>query len=163
MLVANIRDYLNERHARYITLSHSPAYTARETAASMHIPGRMIAKTVMVRLDGEMAMVVLPADRRIDLERLRNAAGAHAVRLASEEEFEGIFPECEVGAMPPLGDLYGLKVYSAPELTEADEIIFNAGTHTDAIKLPYAEFKRLARPTVADLCVRPSSATAAGW
>lgn len=153
MFANTVREYLDSRHARYTTISHQPAYTAQEVAASTHIPGRMMAKTVMVKIDGEMAMVVLPADQRIDLEILRKVAKAHSVRLASEEEFEGMFPGCEVGAMPPLGELFGLEVFAARELTEDDEIAFNAGTFTEVVKLPYAEFRRLTRPRVLDICM----------
>ena len=154
MFTSNVREYLDQRHAKYVTISHQPAYTAQEVAAAAHIPGRMMAKTVMIKLDGEMAMVVLPADRRVDLEYLKKITRAHTVRLASEEEFKGMFPGCEVGAMPPLGELYGLEVYAARELTEDDEIAFNAGSFTEVVKLPYAEFRRLARPRVFDITAR---------
>jgi Ala-tRNA(Pro) deacylase len=154
MFANSVREYLDRRHAKYVTISHQPAYTAQEVAAATHIPGRMMAKTVMVKLDGEMAMVVLPADRHVDLEYLKKITRAHTVRLASEEEFEGMFPGCEVGAMPPLGELYGLEVYAARELTEDDEIAFNAGSFTEVVKLPYAEFRRLARPRVCDITTR---------
>lgn len=148
-----LREYLVQNHARYVTIPHSPAITAQEVAASAHIPGRKIAKTVMVKVDGDLAMVVLPANRRVDLHRVQQAARARFVRLANEEEFAGLFRDCELGAMPPLGDLYGLDVYAARELTEDDSIAFNAGTHAELIELPYAEFRRLARPLVADVCV----------
>jgi Ala-tRNA(Pro) deacylase len=154
MFASTVREYLDRAHARYTTISHQPAYTAQEVAAATHIPGRMIAKTVMVKIDGEMAMVVLPADRRIDLDYLKKVTRAQTVRLAAEEEFKGMFPGCEAGAMPPLGELYGLEVFAARELTEDDEIAFNAGTFTEVVKLPYAEFRRLARPRVFDLTAR---------
>jgi len=154
MFANSVREYLDQRHAKYVTISHQPAYTAQEVAAAAHISGRMMAKTVMVKIDGEMAMVVLPADRRVDLEYLKKITRAQTVRLASEEEFKGMFPGCEVGAMPPLGALYGLEVYAARELTEDDEIAFNAGTFTEVVKLPYAEFRRLARPHVCDITAR---------
>jgi Ala-tRNA(Pro) deacylase len=151
MFSNNLREYLDRRHAHYVTISHLPAYTAQEVAAAAHIPGRQMAKTVLVKLDGEMAMAVLPADRMLDLERVRQITKSHSVRLASEEEFRGLFPGCQIGAMPPFGGLYGLDVLSARELTEDDEIAFNAGTFTEVIKLPYAEFRRLARPMVCDI------------
>jgi Ala-tRNA(Pro) deacylase len=154
MLSNTVRTYLEGRHAHYETISHQAAYSAQEVAASTHIPGRMMAKTVMVKLDGEMAMAVLPADRRLDLARLKRASRAHFARLANEAEFMGMFPGCEIGAMPPLGELYELDVYAARELTEDDEIAFNGGTFTEVVKLPYAEFRRLARPRVADICAR---------
>lgn len=152
--MSSVTEYLNRSHARYTTIPHAPAFTAQEVAAVSHIPGRRLAKTVMVKIDGDLAMVVLPADRRVDLERLRTVAKAHSVRLAGEEEFAAVFPDCELGAMPPLGDRYGLNVYAARELAEDDVIDFNAGSHTELVELPYAEFRRLARPVVGDLCMR---------
>jgi len=154
MLAASIKEYLDSHQARYITIPHPPAFTAQEIAASTHIPGRELAKTVMVKLDGEMAMVALPADRKLDLGRLRNTTRAQLVRLATEEEFRESFPGCELGAMPPFGEPWGLDVYAATELTEDAEIAFNGGTHTDLVRLPYAEFARLARPRVVDVCAR---------
>lgn len=153
MLTAAIKDFLDGHHAKYVTITHSPAYTAQEIAASAHIPGKELAKTVMVKLDGDLAIVALPADRKLDLERLKKASHAKFARLATEEEFAGMFPGCEVGAMPPLGELYGLDVYVAQELTRDREIAFNAGSHTELIKLRYDEFRRLARPHVANVCV----------
>jgi Ala-tRNA(Pro) deacylase len=145
------RRFLDENHVRYVSIQHSPAYTAQETAASAHIPGRELAKTVMVKIDGDMAMAVLSATKRLDLESLKQAAGAQAVALAREEEFKSMFPDCEVGAMPPFGNLYGLKVYADQALNEDEQIAFNAGSHAELILMAYEEFERLVEPVVASL------------
>ncbi len=148
MPVRKLKKFLDENQVRYVRISHSPAYTAQEIAASAHVPGREVAKTVMVRLDGRMAMVVLPASRHVDFPLLRAATGARDAELASEGEFRDLFPECELGAMPPFGNLYDMDVYVTASLMEDDEIAFNAGSHTELIRMPVAEFKRLVRPEV---------------
>ena len=148
MPVKKLRDFLDKEKVKYLALTHSPAYTAQEVAASAHVSGKDLAKTVIVKLDGKTAMAVLPAHRKIVLQDLRDVTGADRVRFATEEEFETLFPDCEIGAMPPFGNLYGLDVYVAPELTEEEEIAFNAGSHTELIKLAYKDFERLVRPKV---------------
>jgi Ala-tRNA(Pro) deacylase len=107
-----------------------------------------LAKTVIVKIDGQMAMAVLPASRQIDFGLLKDALGAKSVELASEAEFQGLFPDSELGAMPPFGNLYGLPVYVAESLTEDQEIAFNAGSHSVLFQMAYADFARLVRPTV---------------
>jgi Ala-tRNA(Pro) deacylase len=148
MPVKKLKEFLDARGVKYVTIGHSVAYTAQEIAASAHIPGRELAKTVVVKLDGKLALAVLPATARVDLERLSEAAGAKRAELASEAEFEGIFPGCELGAMPPFGNLYDLEVYAAERLAEDEQIAFNAGTHTELIQMSYVDFERLARPRV---------------
>jgi len=148
MPVHTLKKFLDEHHIKYVVISHSPAYTAQEIAASAHVRGKELAKTVMLKVDGHLAMAVLPASRHIDFELLREAVGARTVGLASEREFKGLFPECEVGAMPPFGNLYGLKTYVADALAEDDTIAFNAGTHTELIRMPYGDFARLVNPMV---------------
>jgi Ala-tRNA(Pro) deacylase len=133
---------------KYVTIRHSPAYTAQEIAASAHIPGKQLAKTVIIKLDGTLAMAVLPASDKVDLERLKAAAGARTVALANEQDFQDRFPECEVGAMPPFGQLYGLDVWVAARLAEDEEIAFNAGDHTELIRMAYRDFDRLVQPKV---------------
>jgi len=140
--------FLDDHGIRYVTIRHSPAFTAQQIAASAHIPGREIAKTVVVRIDGRMAMAVLPGSLKIDLERLREIAGADVVEIATEQEFSDLFPECETGAMPPFGNLYDMPVYVAESLAEDDEIAFNAGTHTELLKLAYHDFETLVHPTL---------------
>lgn len=149
MLVAKLKDFLDKNKVKYVALRHSEAYTAQEVAASAHLPGQIMAKTVMLLLDGQMVMAVLPSTRHVDVERLRKAAGAEQAELASEMDFKGLFPSCEPGAMPPFGNLYGIPVYVDESLREDAEIAFNAGTHTELIRLPYADFDRLVHPTAA--------------
>lgn len=154
MPVERLRRYLEENHVRFVTISHSPAFTAQEIAASAHIPGKELAKTVMVKIDGDMAMAVLPATDKVSQQRLEEITGASEVELASEEEFAELFPSCEVGAMPPFGNLWELPVFVDQRLREDEQIAFNAGSHTELVKLPYADFERLVQPTVAQLSTR---------
>jgi Ala-tRNA(Pro) deacylase len=148
MPVKQLREFLDKNMVKYVTVSHSPAYTAQEIAASAHIPGRELAKTVMVKVDGRLAMAVLPASSHVDFDLLADAIGARRVELADESEFRQQFGECELGAMPPFGNLYGMEVYVADELTEDDQIAFNAGSHTELIRMAYADFERLVRPQI---------------
>lgn len=148
MPVQTLRDFLNENGVKYVTISHSPAFTAQEIAALAHIKGHDMAKTVMVKLDDEMAMAVLPASYQVDLEALEEATGARRAAIATEQEFKGRFPQCEAGAMPPFGNLYGMDVYVDTELSADDEIAFNAGSHTELVRLAYDDFARLVRPRV---------------
>ncbi len=151
MPIRKLREFLDSHGVRYFVVSHSPAYTAQEIAASAHVPGKELAKTVIVTLDGKMAMVVLPASRQLDLELLGKLTGANKVELAGESEFSGLFSECEIGAMPPFGNLYGMAVYVSEELEDDDEIAFNAGAHTELLRLSYESYKRLVQPKVAKL------------
>lgn len=148
MPVQKLKEFLDGNNVKYISISHSPAYTAQEIAASAHIPGKELAKTVVVRLDGKFAMAVLPASYKVDLDQLQSVAGATETELASEQEFQDVFPGCEVGAMPPFGNLYEMDVYVSETLAEDEEIAFNAGSHTELIRLAYADFERLVQPTV---------------
>ncbi|ARA94118.1 MAG: deacylase [Bacteroidetes bacterium] len=148
MPVQKLKQFLDEHGVKYVVISHSRAFTAQEVAASAHIPGREFAKTVIVERDGEMAMAVLPASFQVDLDLIREATGARTVRLVSEAEFRDRFPGCEVGAMPPFGNLYGMDVFVAQRLTEDETIAFNAGSHTEVIRMGYADFARLVNPVV---------------
>ncbi len=143
-----VRAFLDSRGVKYVTIRHSPAFTAAEVAASAHVAGRDFAKTVMVWIGGHPAMVVLPASRRIVLHDLRELLESPEARLATEAEFRDDFPDCELGAMPPFGNLYGLPVYVAASLALEKEIAFNAGSHTEIIKMAYADFEDLVKPTV---------------
>ena len=158
MPVKQLKEFLDQNQVKYVSVSHSVAYTAQEIAASAHVKGKELAKTVIVKVDGKMAMAVLPASFQVDLEQLRHAAEASRVEIAGESEFKGLFPQCEVGAMPPFGNLYGMDVYSARELAEDDEIAFNAGTHTELVKLAYADFERLVNPRVVEFAAVPQPA-----
>lgn len=148
MPVKKLKDFLDQNKIKYTIIIHSEAYTAQEIAASSHIPGKEIAKTVMVKMDGKMSMAVLPGSSKIDFELLKKASGAKEVALASEAEFMDMFPGCDVGAMPPFGNLYDMNVYAAEKLAEDDEIVFNAGSHTELIRLSYKDFERLVSPKV---------------
>ena len=148
MLAKSLRDYLDQWEIKYITITHSRAYTAQEVAQSAHIPGGMLAKTVMVVIDGAMAMAVVPSNSRVRLDDLRDLTHTDDVRLAREDEFKGYFPDCEAGAMPPFGNLYDMSVYVSPRLEEEGEIAFNAGSHTEIIKMSWADFDRLVKPRV---------------
>jgi len=149
MLAKSLRAYLDQRKVKYITITHSRAFTATEVAQSAHIPGSMLAKTVMVVIDGAMAMAVVPANQRVRLDEIRALAHTDDVRLAHEDEFKGFFPDCEAGAMPPFGNLYDMSIYVSPELADEGEIAFNAGSHTEVIKMSWADFDRLVKPRVA--------------
>jgi Ala-tRNA(Pro) deacylase len=144
---ARLKSFLDENHIHYTLMTHSPAYTAQSAAATLHIPGKEVAKTVVVRRGSETALAVLPASCHVNLTRLGKLAGGET-RLASEAEFIDKFPDCELGAMPPFGNLYRLPVYVDEKLAADDEIVFNAGTHRDAIRMRYDDFARLAHPSV---------------
>ena len=149
MPVKRLREFLDSQQVKYVAINHSPAYTAQEIAASAHVHGKELAKTVMVTLNGKLAMAVLPASRKVSFDLLREAAGAENVQLASEQAFRDMFPGCEVGAMPPFGNLYGMDVYVSELLAEDEEIVFNAGSHTELIRLAYQDFERVVKPKVA--------------
>ena len=148
MPVKKLKEFLDKEKIKYVSIIHSPAYTAQEVAASAHITGKELAKTVIVQLDGETAMAVLPANRKIVLQDLRDVTGADQVKFVPEDDFKKQFPDCETGAMPPFGNLYGMAVYVAASLTQNEEIVFNAGSHIEVIKLAYKDFERLVRPQV---------------
>jgi Ala-tRNA(Pro) deacylase len=151
MPVNELKSFLDSRKTKYVTISHSLAYTAQEIAASAHIHGRDLAKTVIVKIDGEMAMAVLPASRKLDLKRLQKAAGARKVELAEEKEFQDRFPGCALGAMPPFGNLYDMPVYMDESLTEDERIAFNACSHTELIQMEYGDFQNLVKPKIVSL------------
>ena len=129
-------------------LDFPEVYTAQEVAARLHVPGRQLAKVVIGKVQGQLAMLVLPAPARVDFSRLREALGVEKVELAREREFAERFPDCEVGAMPPFGGLYQVPTYVDEGLTQAREIVFLAGTHNEALKVSYADYERLAQPRV---------------
>jgi Ala-tRNA(Pro) deacylase len=146
MLSPRLHNLLDSGHAPYTTLGHPRTVTAHDTAAAARIEPNHFAKTVMIKVDGRMAMVVMPAAYRADLYRLSLALGGVPVELAEETEFRGAFPDCEPGAMPPFGHLYGMPVYVDSRLAHQEEIAFNAGNHTEVVRMPYREFERLAAP-----------------
>ena len=151
MATSMLKEFLTKNGVAHTVISHPLAFTATSVAGAAHIKGKEMAKTVVVNLDGHLAMAVVPADRKVDLERLRVAAGAVSAELADEREFMGDFPECEPGAMPPFGNLYGMAVFVEPHLAADPEIAFNAGSHTELIRMSYKDFERLAHPKLVDM------------
>ena len=148
MASETLRQYLDRNRVKYVTIKHSPAYTAMEIAATAHVPGKELAKTVIVKLDDRLAMAVLPASHRIVFDLLKQATGAGRAELTDEREFAGRFPGCEPGAMPPFGNLYDMDVLVADSLAEDEEIVFNACSHSELVRMPYKDFERLVRPRV---------------
>ncbi len=158
MIAERVRRYLEENQVHYTHHTHGTAYTAQEVAAQEHVPGRMMAKTVVVHTGDGFILAVLPAPLRVDLGAVRAALGKPEARLATEAEFAKLFPDSETGAMPPFGNLYGLDVYADESLARDEEIVFNAGTHQDTIRMRYEDFARLVKPKVMALAAHPSAA-----
>jgi len=146
MALARLMEFLDAHHVRYVVISHSPAYTAQGVAGLAHISGKELAKTVIVKLDGRLVMAVLPAKYHVDLVMLRKATNAKMAALASEDDFNDQFPECETGAMPPFGNLFGIAVFADETLEKDKEIAFNAGTHRELIQMAWEDFKMLVGP-----------------
>ena len=148
MPVKQLKEFLDSNNVKYVSITHSTAYTAQEIAALTHTKGRDMAKTVIVKLGDSLAMAVLPASFRADLEHLKEGIGVETISLATESEFRARFPGCETGAMPPFGNLYGMPVFVDESLTKEKEIAFNAGSHNELMRLAYADFQRLVQPMV---------------
>jgi Ala-tRNA(Pro) deacylase len=146
----SVEQFLSEQHVEYSVIPHRPAYTAQEEAAVAHVPGRQWAKTVACVADDRPVLAVVPATLLVDLDRLREVVGARDIRLADEREVERLYADCEVGAMPPLGPLYGQPVFVDRALASAGDIVFDAGSHSDAVKVKYEDFARVVRPTVGE-------------
>ncbi|MCX6132727.1 MAG: YbaK/EbsC family protein [Ignavibacteriales bacterium] len=153
MILKTLVEFLDKNQIQYVNVTHSTAFTARDVAESAHIPGKEMAKTVIVWMDGAMAMAVLPASSMVDFTKLKAASGAASVELASESEFKDRFPECEIGAMPPFGNLFNLRVFADRLLSEDREISFNAGTHHELIRLRFADYERLVKPMIGSFAV----------
>lgn len=148
MPARRLKELLEREQIPFTSIPHEETYTAQETAEAAHVPGYELAKTVMIELDDRMAMVVIPATRKVVLQDLREETHTARARFAKEKAFQGYFPDCETGAMPPFGNLYGVDVYIESGLAADQEIAFNAGTHKEVIRMAYADFERLVRPTV---------------
>jgi Ala-tRNA(Pro) deacylase len=146
-----LREFLDRNRIQYLVISHSVAYTAQGIAALTHIPGKELAKTVMVMVDGRLSMAVVPASFRVDLYRLKKYLGVDSVELATESEFRGRFPDCETGSMPPFGNLYGMDVFADEALAEDKEIAFNAGSHRELVRMKFADFFELVKPALIPL------------
>lgn len=156
MPVEKLKKFLDKNGVRYTTLTHSRAFTAQEIAASAHIRGKDMAKTVIVNIDGRLAMAVLPASYSIDFDQLKAVTGASNVQLASEDDFKELFPGCDLGAMPPFGSLYDLRTFMDTSLAEDEEIAFNAGSHTELIRLSFGDYVRLERPVELSFVLEPA-------
>jgi Ala-tRNA(Pro) deacylase len=149
-ILQRLKDYLDSQKVQYQVLTHEEAYTAPEIAHSLHVSGKEMAKVVVVKAGERFVMTVLPSNWKVDLTRLRGIFQTTQVRLATEEELRGLFPDCQVGAMPPFGNLYGLEVYVDQSLAADEEIVFRAGSHVVAVKFRYQDFANLVRPTVVE-------------
>ena len=160
MPLSKLRKFLDSQHIRYLVISHSLAYTAQGIAALTHVSGKKLAKTVIVKIDGILAMAAVPASLHVDLDRLRSLTGAQTVEIASEQEFKDAFPDCETGAMPPFGNLYDMAVYADASLAENEEITFSAGTHRELVRMNWYDMVRLVNPLVADLTYPPATVAA---
>jgi Ala-tRNA(Pro) deacylase len=148
-----LEKYLKEAGAWIATLTHPVAYTAQEVAAAQHVPGKQLAKVVLVDADGKLVMLVLPASYRVDFPKLKSVLKAKKVRLAREEEFGGAFTDCEVGAMPPFGNLYDVPVHVDSSLADVPEMVFKVGSHTTSMKVKFADYRKLVKPQIADFAV----------
>lgn len=148
MPATRLVNFLESHHVHYATLPHPEAYSAHQVASAAHVPAKEVAKTVMIKVDGALAMAVLPASRDVDLELLEAMLDANRVRLAGESEFRSRFPDCETGAMPPFGNLYDMKVYVDESLTRDTEIAFEGGSHREVVRVAYDDFARLVQPVV---------------
>jgi Ala-tRNA(Pro) deacylase len=161
MWLARLKELLDSHHIKYMTISHSVAYTSQGIAALTHIPGTELAKTVIAKIDGALVMAVLPASSQVDLSLLARAAGAKQALLASEEEFADTFPDCEAGAMPPFGNLYDLRVFADESLRHDNEIAFNAGSHRELLRMAWEDFETLVKPHVANFATEKIGSAAA--
>jgi Ala-tRNA(Pro) deacylase len=156
-----LKEFLDDNNIKYVTVTHSTAYTAQQVAALTHTKGKDFAKTVMVMLDGTLAMAVVPASYQVDMSRLKEGASANMVALASESEFRTRFPGCETGAMSPFGNLFDMAVFVDESLSKDLEIAFNAGSHNELIRLSYEDFERLVKPKVLKFAVQRAGADTA--
>lgn len=162
MACEKLLEYLDERGILYEKIVHPEAYSAQETADRARVPGREFAKTVMIKLDGRMAMAVLPAPEKVNFTLLQQAAGARTISLATEPDFNEMFPDCDLGAMPPFGNIYDLDVFVSATMSATEHIAFPAGTHTELLRMTYADFSRLVRPRMARFAFLQQSEMEAG-
>ena len=151
MPLSKLREFLDSQQIKYLIISHSLGYTAQGIAAAAHVSGKKLAKTVIVKLDGILAMAVVPASEHVAMDRLKALTGCSCVEIASEKEFQNAFPDCELGAMPPFGNLYDMPVYADASLAEHEEITFSAGTHRELVRMHWEDMLRIVNPTIAEL------------
>ena len=143
-----LKEFLDKNNIQYNTFKHRVAYTAQKIAATAHISGDLVAKSVMIRADDQIIMCVCPATYRINLDVLKKELKLKKVSLVSEKEFSRLFPDCEPGAMPPFGNLYDIPVYVAESLTADDDIVFNAGNHSELVQMSYNDFEKFVNPII---------------
>jgi len=148
MPVKQLKEFLDQHHVKYVVMTHSPAFTAMEIAQAAHVSGKQLVKTVIVSLDGRMAMVMVPANDKINFAKLCEVLSVVDANLASEMEFKNKFPGCEVGAMPPFGNLYDMPVFASSQLSKQDHVLFNAGSHSEVMQMMWHDFERLVKPKV---------------
>jgi Ala-tRNA(Pro) deacylase len=161
MSLTRLKEFLDKNNVKYVTISHSLAYTAQGIAALTHTPGQELAKTVMLRIDGKLAMAIVPASAHVGLTLLKAAVGAKTVDLAAEADFKNSFPDCETGAMPPFGNLYDIPVFADESLSRDPEIAFNAGTHRELMRLAWNDFQTLVNPRLIRIAVGRAAESAA--
>jgi len=161
MPLSRLKEFLDGHQIKYVVISHSLAYTANGIAALTHTPGKELAKTVMVKIDNALAMAVVSASQHVDLTLLKAATGAEIAEIATEDEFKDKFPDCETGAMPPFGNLYGIRVFADEGLSRDKEIAFNAGSHRELVRLAWEDFEKLVHPQVLKLAAVRRAAEAA--
>jgi len=152
-ILKKLKDYLEKNNVSYEVAYHQMAYTAQEIAAAQHVPGKEMAKVVMVKADGKIVMLVLPASYRVETKKLKGALGCKKVGIVKEKEFQNLFPDCEVGAMPAFGNLYNLEVWVDKVLAENQSIVFQAGSHVETLRIKYEDYVRLVNPKVGDFGV----------
>ncbi len=148
-----LKDYLENNKVSYEVGHHQRVYTAQEIAAAQHVPGRELAKVVMVKANGQMVMLVLPASYRVETKKLKGVLNCKKAGIVKEDEFQNLFPDCEIGAMPALGNLYNLEVWVDKVLTENESIVFQAGSHVETLRIKYSDYARLVNPKVGDFSV----------
>jgi Ala-tRNA(Pro) deacylase len=152
-ILKKLKDYLEKNQVRYEVGYHERVYTSQEIAAAMHVPGKELTKVIMVKADGKMVMLVLPTSYRVDTKKLKKVFQCKRLGIAKEKDFEELFPDCEIGAMPPFGNLYNLEVWVDQILTEDELIVFQAGSHVETLRIKYSDYARLVSPKVGDFSV----------
>jgi Ala-tRNA(Pro) deacylase len=152
-ILRKLKDYLEQNQVSYEVGYHPRVYTAQEIAAAQHVPGKEMAKVVIVKANGKSAMLVLPASYRVDMKKLKGVLHSKKVSMGKEKEFQELFPDSEIGAMPPFGHPYNLEVWVDQVLTENEFIVFQAGSHVETLRIRYTDYSRLVNPKVADFSV----------
>jgi Ala-tRNA(Pro) deacylase len=146
-----LKNFLDSNGVKYITIVHSTAFTSQEIAASVHVKGKEFAKCVIVKSGENFFMLVVPSYHKVNFEKAKVALNVSELKLATEDEFRRIFPDCETGAMPPFGNLYGVPVYVDEKFKANEEISFNGGTHNDVVRMRMSDYVRLVNPIFCDV------------